>query len=231
MIGQAPHSPFSDVPGWLFGNEEQTLADYAAQLPKGAVIVEIGVEFGRSTAALGLHAPDDAKHYCVDLFPSNHPTWGDMAFLHKANLKEAGYERFTQLAGDSAMVGLDFDHPIDLLFVDGDHSYAGVMRDIQVWTPKIKPGGVVLFHDAAPETNLSPHHLHFEVQKAINDWQSGQHGEWEELPSEFSVRVFRRLGDTNATKELETAAEKETAEAPKVEKPKTQKPATKKARK
>lgn len=36
---------------------------------------------------------------------------------------------------------------IDLLIIDGDHSYAGVRRDIGAWWPHVKAGGIVLFHD------------------------------------------------------------------------------------
>lgn len=38
-----------------------------------------------------------------------------------------------------------FSH--DVLFIDGDHSYEGVMRDIEHWTPYLRPGGHVLFDD------------------------------------------------------------------------------------
>lgn len=209
MIGHAPHSPTTGVIGWLFGNEENLLTQYASQVPAHGVIVEIGVEFGRSSAALGLHSPKTVTHYCVDLYPQN-STWGDMAHVHRTNLAEAGYTRFTQLQGDSSSVGKEFKGKIDLLFIDGDHSYAGVLRDIEAWTPKVKTGGIVLFHDAAPPTNLTPHDLHFEVQRALNDWLREHGGEWTELPSEYSIRVFRRVGEDEDTQEFEA-----TAEAPK----------------
>jgi predicted O-methyltransferase YrrM len=37
----------------------------------------------------------------------------------------------------------------DLVFVDGDHSYAGVRADYEHWRNAVKPGGHLLFHDAA----------------------------------------------------------------------------------
>lgn len=36
---------------------------------------------------------------------------------------------------------------VDAVFVDADHSYDGVARDITAWLPKIKPGGVLCGHD------------------------------------------------------------------------------------
>ncbi|MCX8006172.1 MAG: class I SAM-dependent methyltransferase [Burkholderiaceae bacterium] len=36
---------------------------------------------------------------------------------------------------------------IDLLFVDGDHSFEGVSRDWENFSPLLKPGAWVAFHD------------------------------------------------------------------------------------
>ena len=38
--------------------------------------------------------------------------------------------------------------PIDILFVDGDHSEEGVRADFEHWSPQLRPGGHLLFHDA-----------------------------------------------------------------------------------
>jgi len=38
--------------------------------------------------------------------------------------------------------------PVDLVFVDGDHSEAGCATDWDVWHRHVAPGGHVLFHDA-----------------------------------------------------------------------------------
>lgn len=39
------------------------------------------------------------------------------------------------------------DELVDLLFIDGDHTYAGVLRDYELYLPLMAPGGVVAFHD------------------------------------------------------------------------------------
>lgn len=36
---------------------------------------------------------------------------------------------------------------IDLLFIDGDHQYASVLTDWLLYSPLVKPGGLVAFHD------------------------------------------------------------------------------------
>lgn len=35
----------------------------------------------------------------------------------------------------------------DFVFIDGDHSYEGVRRDIKAWMSRVKPGGLMCGHD------------------------------------------------------------------------------------
>lgn len=37
--------------------------------------------------------------------------------------------------------------PVDVLFLDGDHSYDGVRRDHEIYGPLVRPGGLIAFHD------------------------------------------------------------------------------------
>jgi predicted O-methyltransferase YrrM len=39
------------------------------------------------------------------------------------------------------------DHSMDMVFIDGDHSYIGVCDDIHAWQSKVKPGGYLGGHD------------------------------------------------------------------------------------
>ena len=41
----------------------------------------------------------------------------------------------------------DWDGPIRLLFVDADHSYEAVKRDVELWSPHVATGGYMAFHD------------------------------------------------------------------------------------
>ena len=43
--------------------------------------------------------------------------------------------------------------PVDFLFIDGDHSYEGVRRDFELYSPLVRPGGLVAFHDVAPRVS------------------------------------------------------------------------------
>lgn len=48
-----------------------------------------------------------------------------------------------ELAGD----------PLDVLVIDADHSYRGVKRDYALYTPLVRPGGLILLHDVANVTD------------------------------------------------------------------------------
>ena len=40
-------------------------------------------------------------------------------------------------------------HQVDLLFIDGDHTYEGVKMDWEMYSPLVREGGLVVFHDVA----------------------------------------------------------------------------------
>lgn len=40
----------------------------------------------------------------------------------------------------------DFNREIDVLLIDGEHSYDAIVRDIE-WIKFVKPGGLICFHD------------------------------------------------------------------------------------
>jgi predicted O-methyltransferase YrrM len=39
------------------------------------------------------------------------------------------------------------DAQLDLLFIDGDHTYDGVRRDFEMYSGLVRPGGIIAFHD------------------------------------------------------------------------------------
>lgn len=39
------------------------------------------------------------------------------------------------------------DGELDFVFIDADHSYEGVKTDIEMWTPKVRKGGMIVGHD------------------------------------------------------------------------------------
>lgn len=55
------------------------------------------------------------------------------------------------------------NNKLDLLYIDGDHSYEGVKRDFEMYKSLIKKGGIIAFHDIVPIKNPE-----FEVDKFWN---------------------------------------------------------------
>jgi 23S rRNA U2552 (ribose-2'-O)-methylase RlmE/FtsJ len=45
------------------------------------------------------------------------------------------------------LIGILHGRKIDFLFIDGDHRYAGVRRDFQLYSPLVKENGLIVFHD------------------------------------------------------------------------------------
>ena len=57
------------------------------------------------------------------------------------------------------------DEKVDFLFIDGDHTYEGVKRDFEMYSPLVKEGGIVAFHDICPH----PPETKCEVSKFWNE--------------------------------------------------------------
>ena len=193
MNGAAPQSAITLVPGWETPLEQNYLYTLAQGLPEGAIIVEIGGEFGMSASLFSKGAPT-AKIYSIDIaFDS--PT-GE---IHKANLAEAKLgENVKRIAADSQLpkTATAFKRMekagIDLLFVDGGHTYQNVLNDLALWTPLVKAGGYLVLHDTANPDNKLPHPLHYEVSKALETWLAEHKAEWTQLATVDSITSFRR---------------------------------------
>lgn len=69
--------------------------------------------------------------------------------------------------------------PVDLLFIDGDHSYAGVKADFALYAPLVKSGGLVAFHDIVPD-----HRTRFRVDSGL--YAGEVYRFWAELKTEYS---------------------------------------------
>ena len=141
-------------------SNEELFFLYKAVLSAGrsATIVEIGSYKGKSALALGLAARLlGSRVYSID--PHEHYTGvaggvfgpndlkDKIANIHKFDL---GHVIFPVCLG-SHEVGKIWNTPIDICWIDGDHSYAGVKGDFEYFAPKVKPGGLLLFHDSGME--------------------------------------------------------------------------------
>lgn len=136
------------------------LAELAKSLPDNALIVNIGAYIGVSTCTF-LQAKPDCVIFSVDV---------EECPAEFENALRFGFDvtRIKRVLGDSKIVGLMFPDEADLIFVDGDHW--GAQGDIDVWRDKVKPGGIMAFHDymeVCPENNPG------DVYRQVNEGMKG----------------------------------------------------------
>ena len=84
----------------------------------------------------------------------------------------------------SSLLRMEFDRAaelfdscsIDLLHIDGLHSYDSVLHDFETWMPKLAPGAVVLFHDTVVyEDNFGVWKLWEELSKKFSSTWNFDH--------------------------------------------------------
>ena len=125
---------------------------------KPIVGVEIGTGAGGGSAAMLLLIPN-LKLYCIDAWKHMPGHLYEAEFysqeLHDkqyelaiARLKLYPPERSVVLRMTSDEAIFHVPSPIHFLWIDGDHRYEQVKKDIVNWMPKIiKPGGLISGHD------------------------------------------------------------------------------------
>lgn len=134
----------------LWPGEIDFLKELTIGLPAYPVIVNIGAGKGTSGLAF-LEARDDVRLYTVDINQSN--VAGDGLAAERKAFKVAGLptgnQFHHQIHDDSYRAGQHWPHSaiIDMVFIDGDHSYKAVKDDIDAWYGHIKTGGIIAFHD------------------------------------------------------------------------------------
>lgn len=118
-------------------------------------VVEIGSYLGASALALaaGLRETGNtqAQVYCIDTWQNFGMSEGQRDTFAEFNANTAAFgDRVVPVRGWSTEVAaalLQQVGTIDLLFIDGDHSYDGVLADWRVFGPALKAGSVVALHD------------------------------------------------------------------------------------
>lgn len=162
--------------GWLKDGESALLVELASQLPGDAVILNIGVEFGKSLACLRAGNPT-ALIYGVDLDISK--AVSDYGCL--------------LIQEDSHQLVKEWNRPLDLVFVDGDHGEAGVLMDAG-FADFVPVDHFILFQDCWDWTYPAiVHQVCPGVNAAVDKWFATHNTEFEEWPSVDTTRVFKRV--------------------------------------
>jgi hypothetical protein len=123
-------------------------------------VVELGVYEGGSAALLAEHLGAESALHLVDPFGEHGdalpPGWGALEQATKRVVARAA-RRGAEQGGSPGIrwhialsqdLAREWSTPIDLLFIDGDHSVEGCRRDWDGFHEHIAPDGVVLFHDS-----------------------------------------------------------------------------------
>ncbi len=121
---------------------------------KPRTVVEIGTARGGSLFLLSCASDLNARLVSIDLpaglYGGGYPAWKGFIFrrfvgksqtLHLIrgdSHKEATFNRTVDVLKGS---------PVDVLFIDGDHSYESTRSDYAAWGPRVQKHGVICFHD------------------------------------------------------------------------------------
>ncbi|MGZ5053641.1 MAG: glycosyltransferase [Methylobacter sp.] len=118
------------------------------------IFVELGTHYGNSYFSFCQSVVENGlstKCYAVDTWQGDEHAgqYTDEVFA-KVNAhhqeRYAEFSRLLRMTFDDA-VAYFADESIDLLHIDGLHTYEAVCHDFDTWLPKLAPGAVVMFHD------------------------------------------------------------------------------------
>jgi predicted O-methyltransferase YrrM len=160
------------IPGWLRAQDADKLYELARLTP--GPILEVGTHFGKSAVLMALAAQDagrrDAVVYTLDVD-------GRAARAGAAEAKARALEDvIVFVRGTLRSFARAYPHlRPTLTFVDGDHSRAGVERDLVVLETLVPAGGSLLFHDFADPRNDDPDDPETKVRPAVEaSWVARQ---------------------------------------------------------
>jgi hypothetical protein len=135
VLGQHTAAEHDALRKWAFGRSS---------------VVEIGVAEGASAVALREAMSSWGTLSLIDPFHLSRERCFNATkrAAHRAvercrNGRVIWIEEFSSVAANA------WNGAIDFLFIDGDHSEAGVKQDWDKWHRFVVPGGVAVFHDAA----------------------------------------------------------------------------------
>jgi predicted O-methyltransferase YrrM len=122
--------------------------------------LEIGTHYGHSISNM-LQSKYKSKYMGIDIFER----WGDSKITNMEQLTNDNVKKFninnyecklvkanSQTKSTIDLVKEYFPEGIDLLFIDGDHSYNGIINDFNNYFPLVNTGGYIVFDDYLPYT-------------------------------------------------------------------------------
>ena len=118
---------------------------------KSDVIVELGVDYGYSTFVVAdALRGTSGTIYGVDLFMGDvHTGYRSTFDSVKKAIVDHSVTNLELVIGEFDSISKLWNKPIDILHIDGLHTYDAVKNDFARWSPHVTENGVVLFHDIA----------------------------------------------------------------------------------
>jgi len=142
----------------------QFIKPVLSRIGRPKIILEIGAARGGTLYILTRIATKDSIIVSIDLprapFGGGCSKWKERIYKaffrkeQKLHLVRANSHNLDTLNKVKRILA---DRPIDLLFIDGDHTYVGVKMDFEMYRPLVRKGGIIAFHDIVPhppETGL-----------------------------------------------------------------------------
>lgn len=114
-------------PGAFSTYDMEILVPEVEKLKSPQIYVELGVDKGKSLSVARMVAGFNVRVYGIDL--REDPKVPNTIFIQDDSTK------------------VKFHNKVDVLFIDGDHTYEGCKADIDNWYPQMAKGGVMLWHD------------------------------------------------------------------------------------
>ena len=148
-------------------------------------IVELGVFEGATSLVLRKAMAADGKLWCIDPFPRGRFGISYQYSIAFREVKKStnGTVEFIQKLSHEAVQG--WQEPIDLLFIDADHSYQAVRKDWDDWSPYVKVGGIIALHDSRSLKYPGPLQL---VREITDD-----EGAYRKIEEVATLTVFEKL--------------------------------------
>ncbi len=129
---------------------------------------EIGVYEGQFSETI-LKVWRGLRLYLIDPWthmPDYLDSWraSDEEMLEKIEIVKRRLQRYAErveiIRATSAAACASFaDQSLDFVYIDANHAYQHVCQDLELWTPKVRVGGIVAGHDyfdALPDADLEP---------------------------------------------------------------------------
>jgi len=155
---------YQNILGWL--DFKEFYKQIITELPDDAHVVEIGCWKGRSAAFLAVEIINSGKNIKFDCVDPWRDDWTEPKEVGLVNTNvDSLYEQFlenmkpvenyyTPLRMNSIEAAVLYENKsLDMVFIDGDHSYESVIEDILSWLPKVKLGGVLAGDDYSVSTH------------------------------------------------------------------------------